>query len=214
MNDANISFLFADPLYRINIAEHVDSDLLEKLVPTIRDDLRKNDLNSVSNNDNLFNTVLKGTKLVEHIQQQLAVFKHNILGYGEKIELRITQSWLNYNKTNQSHHRHNHPNSIVSGVFYLQIDSEASEFIVHRHMNSAVPIIDPLPAYTTEWNSSVTNFKPVEHDLFLFKSQTLHSVSPNRSAIPRISLSFNTFFHGEFYADTNKLAKMRLEVSL
>lgn len=214
MNDANISFLFADPLYRINIADHMDPDLLERLVPVIKNDLRKNDSNSVSNNDNLFNTVLKDTKLVEHIRQQIDSFKSNIMGYGDSIELRITQSWLNYNKNTQGHHRHNHPNSIVSGVFYLQIDSQASEFLVHRPMNSAMPIVDPLPAYNTEWNSAVMTFNPNEGDLYLFKSQTLHSVTPNRSVMPRISLSFNTFFHGEFYAGTNKLAKLKLEVSL
>jgi hypothetical protein len=31
----------------------------------------------------------------------------------------ITQSWLNYTETNQYHHKHEHPNSLVSGVFYV-----------------------------------------------------------------------------------------------
>ena len=214
MNDANLSFLFADPLYSVNIAEHVESNLLELLTEVLSTDLRNNDKNKVSNNDQIFDSVLADTKLVQVIEQQLAVYKHNIMGYGDKIDLKITQSWLNYNRAGESHHRHNHPNSIISGVFYVQLDPDASEFIVHRPMNSAALIIDPLPEYRTEWNSDHMICNPKVGDLYLFKSQTLHSVSQNRSSVPRISLSFNTFFHGDFYAGTNKLARLRLDVSV
>lgn len=213
MNDANVSFLFPDPLYSVNIADQIEPDLIQQLVPVIND-LRNNDQNKVSNNDQIFDTVLKGTQLVDIINQQLAVYKHNILGYGDKVELKITQSWLNYNRAGEAHHRHNHPNSIVSGVFYVQLDSESSEFLVHRHMNSAALIIDPLPDHRTEWNTDYMTFQPKAGDLYLFKSQTLHSVTQNRSAMPRISLSFNTFFQGNFYANTNKLARLKLGVGV
>ncbi len=36
----------------------------------------------------------------------------------------ITQSWLNYTETNQYHHKHQHPNSLVSGVFYINCDDK------------------------------------------------------------------------------------------
>lgn len=213
MNDSNVIFLFPDPLHRVNITDQIEPDLIQLLVPVISD-LRNNDYNKVSNNDQVFNTVLKNTRFVDVINQQLAVYKQNILGFGDKVELKITQSWLNYNRAGESHHRHNHPNSIVSGVFYVQIDSDASEFLVHRHMNSAALIIDPLPDYHTEWNTDHISLRPKSGDLYLFKSQTLHSVTQNRSSMPRISLSFNTFFQGDFYADTNKLAKLKLEVNV
>jgi hypothetical protein len=40
------------------------------------------------------------------------------------IELYITQSWLNYTEENQYHHRHEHPNSVVSGVLYFDSDKK------------------------------------------------------------------------------------------
>lgn len=213
MNDAKINYLFAEPLYCVNIADEIEPNLLELLVDTLdKKNLRPNDKNYISKDDRLFDTVLENTNLVNVIKDQIAVYKHNVMGYGDKVDLVITQSWLNYNRAGEGHHRHNHPNSIVSGVFYVQLDSTASEFIVHRHMNSASLIIDPLPDYQTEWNSDTMTFRPKPGDLFLFKSQTLHSVTENRSSMPRISLSFNTFFNGDFYAGTNKLAKMNLLV--
>ena len=36
------------------------------------------------------------------------------------VTLRLTQSWVNYSEPGQYHHKHAHPNSFVSGVFYIQ----------------------------------------------------------------------------------------------
>ena len=38
------------------------------------------------------------------------------------LKLYITQSWLNYTETNQYHHQHAHPNSVISGVLYFDSD--------------------------------------------------------------------------------------------
>ena len=40
------------------------------------------------------------------------------------VELYITQSWLNYTKENEYHHKHNHGNSIVSGVLYFNANKD------------------------------------------------------------------------------------------
>ena len=37
----------------------------------------------------------------------------------EDVKLNITQSWTNHSKHNQGHHKHHHPNSVISGVFYI-----------------------------------------------------------------------------------------------
>jgi hypothetical protein len=38
------------------------------------------------------------------------------------IEIFVTQSWINWTKKGEYHHKHDHPNSFVSGVFYLSAD--------------------------------------------------------------------------------------------
>ena len=45
----------------------------------------------------------------------------------ESVKLELTQSWLNYTKPGGFHHSHYHPNSIVSGVFYMVADNEMDE---------------------------------------------------------------------------------------
>ena len=37
----------------------------------------------------------------------------------------ITQSWINYTKRDQHHHRHSHTNSLISGVFYINADKKS-----------------------------------------------------------------------------------------
>jgi len=213
VNQAHFSYLFPDPLYSVNLDGEVEPNLIRILEPCLdKDNLRPNDHNSITKNDRLLDTVLADSRLRAVIVDQIHVYKHNILGLGDNVELRITQSWMNYNRAGERHHRHNHPNSIISGVFYVQMEENTSEFMVHRHMNSAVPVLDPLPEYQTEWNAPSMKFNPRPYDLYLFPSQMLHSVTQNRSSVPRISISFNTFYNGEFYAGTNKLAKLRINV--
>ena len=48
------------------------------------------------------------------------------------IEIYITISWINYTETNQYHHAHSHPNSVISGVYYIETDeSDTITFFQH-----------------------------------------------------------------------------------
>ena len=40
------------------------------------------------------------------------------------VEAYITQSWLNYTQPGEYHHKHEHPNSYLSGVLYINADPE------------------------------------------------------------------------------------------
>jgi hypothetical protein len=39
-----------------------------------------------------------------------------------EIDPFVTQSWLNWTKPGQWHHKHSHPNSLYSGVLYLDVE--------------------------------------------------------------------------------------------
>ena len=112
------------------------------------------------------------------------------------IELYITQSWLNYTEANQYHHKHEHPNSVVSGVLYFNSDIK-NDKILFSHSRGYQQI---RPAINEKkyniWNSE-TWFFPVETgDLFMFPSSTSHQVETKQGSNTRISLAFNTFYKG------------------
>ena len=111
------------------------------------------------------------------------------------LELYITQSWLNYTEADQYHHKHNHPNSIVSGVLYFDSDIKNDKILFTNFDSPQIkPIIDNTKFNL--WNSE-TWFFPVETGkLIMFPSSTTHQVENKKGKNTRISLAFNTFYKG------------------
>lgn len=107
----------------------------------------------------------------------------------EDVGLRITQSWLNYTKPGQFHHKHAHPNSFVSGVLYLKAAKERDKIYFYRNGYQQIKL-------TTEnwnlYNSESWWFEAVTGELILFPSSLEHMVETVQEE-ERISLSFNTF---------------------
>ena len=118
------------------------------------------------------------------------------------IELYITQSWLNYTEANQYHHKHEHPNSVVSGVLYFDSDIKKDK-ILFSHSRGYQQIYTEINKEKFNlWNSQ-TWFFPVETgNLFMFPSSTTHQVETKKGNNTRISLAFNTFYKGSVGSNT------------
>tara|TARA_Y100000389_G_scaffold166349_1_gene171057 strand:- start:74 stop:697 length:624 start_codon:yes stop_codon:yes gene_type:complete len=120
-----------------------------------------------------------------------------------KVELYITQSWLNYTEANQYHHKHEHPNSVVSGVLYLDAD-EINDQILFTS-NRGYQLMSPTINKTkfNLWNSETWFFPVKTGNLFMFPSSTTHQVQTKKGNNTRISLAFNTFYKGTIGSDRN-----------
>ena len=55
------------------------------------------------------------------------------------VELRITQTWANYSERGMFHHYHAHPNSFVSGVFYVQTN-ESDKIFFNKNIYENIQI--------------------------------------------------------------------------
>jgi len=112
------------------------------------------------------------------------------------IELYITQSWLNYTEDNQYHHKHEHPNSVVSGVLYFDSDIKTDKilFTTSKTYEQIKPEIDKTKFNL--WNSGSWFFPVETGNLFMFPSSTTHQVEIKKGSNTRISLAFNTFYKG------------------
>lgn len=113
--------------------------------------------------------------------------------YGSCDELVIMQSWLNKSKRGEFHREHMHPNSIISGVWYPQINEKmpSIEFIKDERRDVSLNI-----QTFNNYNCSAMRPATKRGDLFLFPSNLRHSVPPNNTDDERISLSFNTWCKG------------------
>lgn len=101
--------------------------------------------------------------------------------------LDFLDSWLNYYDIGGYQDLHNHHDSMLSGVIYLQ-SSGAKDFIFQAPWHFQQP---KLPNYTV---NTVANSHNVEYNsevgrAIIFMSHALHRTLP--ATAPRISLSFN-----------------------
>ena len=92
---------------------------------------RPNDGNSTSvNNSLLENKTLENLKTF--ISNCFNNYAENVLRIKEDVSLDITQSWANFTKKGEFHHRHSHSNSYLSGVFYVKADDKLDKIMFFK----------------------------------------------------------------------------------
>lgn len=125
------------------------------------------------------------------------------------VKCKITQCWANYSEKGQWHHQHSHPNSFISGVFYVNSDSEKDKIFFHK---SGYKQID-IPHEQDNWNiynSETWYFPAIENQIILFPSSLSHNVETIDTDRIRVSISLNTFPIG-FLGDSRTLTECILE---
>jgi uncharacterized protein (TIGR02466 family) len=117
------------------------------------------------------------------------------INYGAEASLDISNAWVSINHKHDYNRTHQHPNSIFSGVFYLQ-NPEDSESIIkfYRSREFSDYLMTQYISHDLDSSYWSEDFKifPKAGDLLIFPSYMFHEVYPNRSESPRISIAFNT----------------------
>jgi uncharacterized protein (TIGR02466 family) len=158
---------------------------------------QKNKTRKIEGNSVSLNTYILEDPCLKQLKKELlnAVDKYyiNIIDAKDKINPYITQSWLNYSNKGDYHHSHEHPNSLVSGVFYIKADEQKDKITFHKNFYSTIKL---RPKNYNLWNS-LSWWIPVKSgDILLFPSYLNHSVETKEDNDIRISLAFNTFLKG------------------
>jgi uncharacterized protein (TIGR02466 family) len=136
----------------------------------------------------------------------VAEYLKTIYAPKNEVSLRLTQSWLNYTKPGQFHHKHAHPNSFVSGVLYLKAARERDRIYFYRESYQQIKLS------TDNWNLHNSDswwFEVGAGDLMLFPSSLTHMVETVQGD-ERVSLAFNTFPVG-YVGEEKDLTALHLE---
>lgn len=168
-------------------------------------DRKPNQGNTVSLDRNLLDD-LKLTSLREFIDASVSTYFKEIYSPKNKVNLRVTQSWCNYSKPEEFHHKHSHANSVVSGVFYIKANKETDRIYFFKETHETIKFsIDKNNLYNSEswWLPVGTG------ELILFPSSLTHMVAPVEGEDLRVSLSFNTFPVG-YVGDDDSLSSVHL----
>ena len=165
-------------------------DFTEKELKYIKElETRPNQGNVTSKDNNLFDR--KELKdLAKFCQESVDSYLKEIYAPKNDVTLRFTQSWANYTNPGQFHHKHEHPNSFVSGVLYINADPTVDRIYFYKSKYEQIKL-------TTEnfnlYNSDSWWFEVGTTDLMIFPSNLTHMVETTKSDQTRISISFNTF---------------------
>ena len=189
--EANINGIFPTPIYISKLNREL-TPLELKFVDKNKKDFYKNDGNITSNNNYILNE-----KSFANIKKELDLkvqdYFDKVISPANNITPYITQSWLNYTETNQYHHKHAHPNSLVSGVFYINCHEEHDKI---KFFNDNYKTIKLEVKDWNIWNSESWWFSVKTGDVILFPSSLTHMVENKEGTNTRISLAFNVFIKG------------------
>tara|TARA_R110000803_G_scaffold30124_3_gene68176 strand:+ start:2353 stop:2967 length:615 start_codon:yes stop_codon:yes gene_type:complete len=189
---SNIDGIFPTPVY----FSKLDRDLTEKEMSLIQQE-KLNAFNNEGNFSSVNNYILNHESfslLKEELDLRVKDYFDKVILPANDITPYITQSWLNYTETNQYHHKHAHPNSLVSGVFYINCHEEHDKIKFFNDKYSTIKL------EVKDWNlyNSETWWFPVKTgDIILFPSSLTHMVETKEGSNTRISLAFNVFIKGK-----------------
>jgi len=154
-----------------------------------------NDGNSMSKDDKVLDSQPLST-LRAFIDKNVFSYKKELLRIKDENEVFITQSWVNRSAAGDHHPRHRHPNSIISGVLFLDDNSDDDLPAIRFHRSHEMFPLAFSFDELTDFNAESKEFAPQEGMLILFPSLLEHEVGKNKSGRERSSLSFNTFVRG------------------
>ena len=139
----------------------------------------------------------------EYILDYLPNLKQNIINHVdtylfERIELKPFEYFINYcwfNKIPPSGYSeiHMHPNSLYSGIVYIDVSDEGGEINFRHNINLTNNSIKYVPEVKKNniYNSESWMIRPKEGDIIILPSGVLHEVLKNRSDKDRYSFAFN-----------------------
>ena len=104
-------------------------------------------------------------------------------------ELQLYNIWININTPGAYNALHNHPGSVLSGVYYVESTEEQGNIFFERSDNAQYFL--PPVSQTNYFNGTATSYKAITGAMYVFPSWLKHSVQPNKTVKDRISISFN-----------------------
>jgi len=184
--------LFATPLYRGN---------LERAFTAAETDFFKQELGdpvmAIGNHSSRNKQVLDAAPMQAiraALQANLDNYFRTVFDPANAVSLQITQSWLTLSRRGQSHHPHTHPNSIASGVLYINL---AKDDGINFFRNDDYIWYELMRKNDNYYNASNYMINAAIGDIIIFPSNVKHGVREVKDNIERVSLSFNSFFNGE-----------------
>ena len=116
----------------------------------------------------------------------------------KKIDVYYTRAWATVSHRDERIHAHDHKQSHISLVYYLQKpeDSSGIAFVNDYAPNEFAPNLFheemlrfKILQKSQQLNAASVKINPGEGDVLIFPSKAVHAIVPNKSAEPRTSIA-------------------------
>jgi uncharacterized protein (TIGR02466 family) len=129
--------------------------------------------------------------LVRRLGRHVAAFSRDCAFDLGGRALKLDSLWANVLKAGGNHSGHIHPNSIVSGTFYVAVPPGSGTLRIEDPRLSMMMAAPPRRADAPEDLRNFVYAEPAAGTLFLWESWLRHEVVPGAGKGDRISISFN-----------------------
>jgi uncharacterized protein (TIGR02466 family) len=193
LNNAQVDYLFPKLVYSAN--NILRPEYLDEIGSFCKDVVEKNGA-PVTPHFNVQSTHPTNDRLCD--EPELSEFSAILLMYVKDFlrrmnfeqyaidNIRFLNMWTNISGENGFVFPHNHPNSVISGVFYVK-SPEGSRIGFYDDYTMMY-----TPSQPNEMTETYRTYPCIENNLFLFRSNFIHGVVP-QPAGERIVISFNTY---------------------
>lgn len=173
---------FSVPILYHSLDEEVSNDIEQLLIPRLSDLTSSQDqtqLSDFKHSQKIFNIYRETPILSQEIEKSVKFFCKN---WGVKIPL-ILDYWVQDYKDNHYHSRHNHPLSLISGIYWVRANKYASKLRIYSP--------NPYDSFPLEFKQNFFDITPKKGLLILFPSYIYHEVLINSSNSIRTTIAFN-----------------------
>ena len=195
MKKHEILQLFPIPLYISSI--DVDD---ETIIHLKREELQRL---PIDNGDTSVNKYIlsqnRYQSICDEIMRHVEIYVRDELFVNPKIKFKFTNSWIMRHKRGDYSHKHNHNNSVLSGIVYLDVSSESGDIHFERsqtYVNLFPPTTDLEFTEHNSINAKEIIITPTVGQILIFPSHLEHSVKISKSDNYRYCLVFNLFPYG------------------
>jgi uncharacterized protein (TIGR02466 family) len=202
MNEPNFELLFQTPVIFNNIGRDFNKKELAYIASHSKATNRN--VGNVTSNNNYILDEPEMKDLKEFVTGQLNEYVERVHKPKFSAKAFVTQSWLNWTKKGEFHHKHAHPNSFISGVLYISTDSTKDKITFHRDGYHQLQLI---PYIFDNMNSNSWWFNVKTGGIVMFPSGLTHHVEDVIADDVRVSLAFNSFIKGNF-GDKKELTEL------
>ena len=130
-------------------------------------------------------------KLVKAIDKHCLAYAKELHWDLRGTKPRVDSLWVNVMPEGGSHTSHIHPNSVISGTYYVAVPEGAGPIVYEDPRLGFMMAAPPRKATLPQHFKSHVSFRPQTGTLMLWESWLRHEVPLNRAEGNRISVSFN-----------------------